>query len=71
MAILANGLETVEPGISAWRIVYNTNFENLFSKTEEPVWTTSGNGIVVKDRSDGNSYRIYVDGGAIQVEQVV
>ena len=51
MAILANGLETVEPGISAWRIVYNTNFENLFSKTEE--WITDEYGMVTLFSTDG------------------
>jgi hypothetical protein len=70
MAVLPNGLETVEPGVTSWRIIYNTNFENVFSKTEEPVYTTAGAGIILKDRSDGNTYRIYVENGTIKTEVV-
>ncbi len=34
MAILQNGIETVELGATAWRVIYNSNFEKLYTKTE-------------------------------------
>jgi len=34
MAVLANGLETLEVGATAWRLIVNANIEKLYSKTE-------------------------------------
>jgi hypothetical protein len=34
MALLANGLETLEIGATAWRLIVNANIEKLYSKTE-------------------------------------
>jgi len=34
MAVLANGLETLEIGATAWRLIVNANIEKLYSKTE-------------------------------------
>lgn len=34
MAILKNGLETMELGATAWRILINDNFTKLYTKTE-------------------------------------
>lgn len=34
MALLANGLETLEIGATAWRLIINSNLEKLYSKTE-------------------------------------
>lgn len=34
MAILENGLETMELGATAWRIIINNNFTKIFTKDE-------------------------------------
>jgi hypothetical protein len=34
MAVLANGLETLEVGATAWRLVINSTISNLYSRTE-------------------------------------
>ena len=76
MAVLANGLETIDLGSTGWRVVMNTNIENLYTKTEidnpanDRTFSSSTKGVVLKDRTDGNSYRIYVDNGALGTEVV-
>ncbi|MDA3046693.1 hypothetical protein OFO10_05930 [Campylobacter sp. VBCF_06 NA8] len=34
MARLANGLETMELGVTAWRVIINDNFTKLYTKAE-------------------------------------
>lgn len=34
MAILNNGLETMELGVTAWRVIINENFSKLYTKDE-------------------------------------
>ena len=34
MARLENGLETMELGVTSWRIIINDNFTKLYTKTE-------------------------------------
>ena len=85
MAVLPNGLETIELGSRVWRIIHNNNITKLYTKTEcdanfvkksgdtmsgDLTFSNSSKGVVLKDRSDGNNYRIYVDGGTLSVETV-
>jgi hypothetical protein len=76
MAILPNGLETIDLGSTAWREALNSNFEKLFTKDEvknpdyDIVFATNTQGPVLKDRSNGTSYRLYVDNGVLSVEAV-
>ena len=34
MARLSNGLETMELGVTAWRVIINDNFTKLYTKAE-------------------------------------
>ena len=34
MARLANGLETMELGVTSWRVIINDNFTKLYTKAE-------------------------------------
>lgn len=76
MATLANGLETVELGSTAWRVVYNNNFQALYTKSEiddrasDITFVNDTDGVVLKDRTSGTSYRLYVDGGVLSIEAV-
>jgi len=77
MALLYNGLETLELGSTGWREVINNNLVQLYTKEEiqNPVTDVSfvhdDKGPVLKDRSDGKQYRLYVDGGTLSIEEVV
>ncbi len=76
MAILANGIETVELGATAWRVIYNNNFEALYTKAEidsrtvDTTFTVATKGVVLKDRNSGTFYRLYVDSGALSIEAI-
>ena len=106
MAVLANGLETIDLGSTAWRVVCNNNFENIYAKselyvkddlyiktdlytqsqlytrteldsrtvevthTEDSVYSVATKGIVLKDRTLGTSYRLFVDNGVLDIEAV-
>lgn len=34
MAILTNGIETIEVGSTTWRVIFNSNFSKIYTKTE-------------------------------------
>jgi len=34
MAVLSNGLETIELGATAWRVIHNQNIDKLYTKDE-------------------------------------
>lgn len=74
MATLANGLETVDLGGTAWRVIYNTNFENLYTKAEiddrdsDITFTNDTDGVILQDRTTATSYRLYVDSGVLSIE---
>lgn len=76
MAVLSNGIETVELGSTAWRVVINNNFEALATKAEvnsravDITFTSNTKGVVLKDRSSGTNYRLYVDGGTLSIEAI-
>jgi hypothetical protein len=76
MAILPNGLETIDLGSTAWRDALNSNFENLYTKTEienpvnDTVYSDSGIGVVLTDRTSGTQYRLFVDNGVLDIETV-
>ena len=120
MAILSNGLETIEIGSTTWRVIFNNNFSKIYTKTEvdtalgnkadtattlagynitdaytktetatqisnhnsdiaahnlnarvnDITFTDDTKGIVLKDRTDGKSYRVYSDNGALSLEVV-
>ena len=113
MAILSNGVETIETGSRTWRIICNSNFtilnnlidvvnnkanknldnventdflnkgvdsgllkndmSNLSNTqvTEDIVYTDENKGLVLVDRSDtSKKYRLYVDNGNLQIEQI-
>ena len=106
MALLANGIETAELGSTAWRVVYNNNFANLYTKTEittnyytkteittnhytkteittnyytktesntrnaDMTFTANTHGVVLKDRTAGTYFRLFVDDGVLSIEAV-
>jgi hypothetical protein len=77
MALLANGIETIELGSTAWRIVCNNNFSAIYTKdevdnrTSDITFTTDTTGVVLVDRTTANEYRLYVDSGVLNIELVV
>jgi len=59
MAVLDNGLETIELGATAWRIILNNNIEKLYTKDECDDKFAQKNGdeneqFKVKDADDDN-----------------
>ncbi len=76
MALLPNGLETIELGSTGWRDVINNNLYQLYTKTEveNPVndvtFADDTKGIVLTDRSTGSKYRLYVNSGTLDIETV-
>ncbi|AIR80130.1 TPA: hypothetical protein RPW15_001664 [Campylobacter fetus subsp. venerealis] len=43
MAVLNNGLQTMELGATAWRIIINDNFTKLYTKNEIDTKLSGGN----------------------------
>jgi hypothetical protein len=76
MAILPNGLETIDLGSTAWRDALNSNFEKLYTKNEvqnpinDTVYANSGKGVVLTDRTTGTRYRLFIDNGVLDIEAV-
>lgn len=76
MAVLGNGLETAELGVTAWRVIYNNNFEALYTKTEinnrdlDMTFTVATKGVILKDRTTSTLYRLYVNNGTLSIEAV-
>ena len=80
MALLLNGLETIELGSTAWRVVHNNNIGSVYSKTEvnsiidsrtvDITFTDNTKGVVLKDRTTGTSYRLFVNNGVLDIEAV-
>jgi len=42
----------------------------IVTANDDIQFTDKNKGIILKDRSDGNNYRIYTDNGSLKVEQV-
>ena len=76
MATLGNGIETAELGSTAWRIIYNNNFEALYTKDEidnrtvDTTFTDSTKGVVLKDRTTDTLYSLFVNNGVLSIEVV-
>lgn len=76
MAILPNGIETIELGSTAWRDVINSNLEKVHTKDdiENPnydiTFQTNALGPVLTDRSTGTKYRLFVDNGTLDIETI-
>ena len=76
MALLPNGIETIELGSTAWRIAINNNFEAIYTKTEidnrtvDTTFTNNTKGVVLRDRTAGTYFRLYVDNGVLSIEAV-
>ena len=76
MAVLSNGIETIELGSTAWRIAINNNFEALYTKTEinnrdvDMTFADETKGVVLKDRTTDTLYRLFVDNGTLSIEAV-
>lgn len=82
MAILSNGIETIELGSTAWRVVVNNNFSAVYTKAEldarvvnvtttgDHTFLTDTKGVVLKDRTTGTSYRLLVNSGVLSIEAV-
>jgi hypothetical protein len=76
MAILPNGLETLDLGATGWRAVVNSNISKLFTKTEikEPnydiIFQSDSIGPILTDRDTGSKYRLYVSNGTLGIESV-
>lgn len=82
MSTLANGIELMELGSTAWRVVINNNFSAVYTKaeldsrvvavttTQDHTFLTDTKGVVLKDRTAGTYFRLYVDGGVLSIEAV-
>ena len=82
MALLSNGLETIELGSTAWRIVLNNNIGSLYTKeeinnrnvatthTEDITFTVATKGVVLKDRTTATNYRLFVNNGVLSIEAI-
>lgn len=76
MALHPNGLEIVDLGATAWREVINANFSELLTKIDietpktDISFNTSAIGVVLKDRTTGTPYRLFVDNGTLNIETV-
>ena len=76
MALLPNGLETIELGSTAWRDVINNNIYQVFTKDEiknpdyDLQFVADNQGPVLKDRTTGTRYRLFVDNGVLDIETV-
>ena len=76
MALLPNGLETLDLGSTAWRDVVNANLYRLLTKDEikspnyDHVYTTSNKGPVLTDRATGHKYRLYVNNGVLSIDSL-
>ena len=74
MALLSNGLETIELGSTAWRDVINNNIYQVYTKDEiknpdyDLQFTSGTQGPVLKDRTTGTRYRLFVDNGVLDIE---
>lgn len=76
MALLSNGLETIELGSTAWRDVINNNIYQLYTKDEiknpdfDHTYQTNSQGPVLTDRTTGTKYRLFVNNGVLDIETV-
>lgn len=76
MALLPNGLETLDLGSTGWRDVINANLYQLLTQTEikspnyDHVYTANNQGPVLTDRVTGDKYRLYVNNGVLDIELV-
>jgi len=76
MALLGNGLETLELGSTGWREVINANLYKLKTaqEIEKPNYdiefASNAQGPILTDRNTGDKYRLYVVDGALSIEQV-
>lgn len=76
MAVLANGIETIELGSTAWRVVVNNNFSAVYTKAEidsriaDITFTDATKGIILTDRTTATEYRLYVNSGVLAIEAV-
>jgi len=76
MALLPNGLETIELGSTGWRDVINANLYKMYTKTEieapnyDHTYVANNQGPVLTDRSTGTQYRLYVNNGTLDIEAI-
>ena len=82
MAVLANGIETMELGSTAWRVIVNANFSAVYTQDEIDTRTVvvthnediqfgvDTKGVVMIDRTTATSYRLYVDNGVLSIEAI-
>lgn len=80
MALLGNGLETIEVGSTGWRLVINSNLYKLFTKDEvvanienpatDITFVSNNTGPILTDRSTNDQYRLYVDNGSLGIELI-
>jgi len=74
MALLPNGLETIDLGSTGWRDVINSNLYKIFTQNEvknpdyDITFKTNTQGPILTDRSTGTKYRLYVDNGTLAIE---
>ncbi|MCI6989389.1 MAG: hypothetical protein MR902_07510 [Campylobacter sp.] len=58
MAILNNGLETMELGATAWRIIINDNFSKIYAKNELYTKNESDERYAPKDGSETLNFTV-------------
>ena len=74
MALLPNGLETIELGSTGWREVINNNLHQIYTKTEieNPIndirFSNNSKGVILKDRATSTNYRLYINNGVLEIE---